>query len=1127
MGGLLAAGIILASALLLAPAAQADWLAPLDISQPTEHAGVPQVVLDAQGNATAVWELWNGEDTVVESAYRPAGGSWQVPTTLSLAPGEVTLVAGEHDAQGPRIAVDGQGNTTVVWTRSAGTNRLIVQALYRPAGGSWQAPVNIGEVDTERDPEPWAAVDEQGDATVVWDDAGVLESAYRPVDGSWEAPIAVSGGEEAFVPQAAVDAQGDATAVWMAHDGSRYVVESAYRPAGGGWEAPTELSQAGEEGGDPDIALDARGDTMVVWDGHGGGEAEAVRAAYRPASGTWQTPANLSQDGDEAQSLQVALDAQGDALVVWSDSTREVGGYSIVQAAYLPAGGSWEAPVALSAAGENAFPSDVVFDQSGNAAVVWERSNGTNDIVQAAYRPSDGGWQKPTSLSAEGQDGTDAVIVLDAPGDSTAADGDATAVWTSSEGGCSETPRCATPPTYAVQAAGYDPVEPGEVQAPTTGEVGAPISFSASSRDAWSPVLSFGDGASATSTSATHTYSAPGEYEVTFSSTDVLGYRRSTQRTIVIAPATAPPEPSGTTSENSGSEAGTSKPATGQPGASNTAPTPATAAIALATGSDAQATHAYLIAQYKLGTALLHGAAAARGAESAAAAQIARECPGVVSGMPQEPSLKPFPAPPPRVRGENARRSQQKQTIEDELGAVVARAGNSSYRPAEEAYVAEVRQLSWSNPAIASALQAASTARLEAVSAPAPPFCADARAWAQSGYRALPVASREFEASRAARRRAARAEERSLGALLKPYENAPDRALIRKTNALENRLLASAGAAVRTFFSLERIVGFPKVGAEPPKPIALGHGRTAAGTRFQVSGSRPLGTPGSCHGSATVAYTRPGAPEVLIVGGPNNPICLSSPRYRHPALFCEVGIETIQTAVPASVRSVRLVLADGRTIESRVVRVPRRDGGPAGVYAQEIRGSTSHAASLVELNAGGGVVLTVALPRYRCVKSRKEPEEPLTVTELASGHTPEGETFTISTFGSINGEPSLSVDTGVDPELNEPTIGLGASKAFPWSLSIGCTPHPYAILYGILVPPGKSVVAQTPQGAVTLNVVPVEPHVHAKGPLVYGVFSALPSELTVLGASGSTVYTENLQAKATEAAQFCEGYAEP
>jgi hypothetical protein len=547
--------------------------------------------------------------------------------------------------------------------------------------------------------------------------------------------------------------------------------------------------------------------------------------------------------------------------------------------------------------------------------------------------------------------------------------------------------------------------------------------------------------------------------------------------------------------------------------------------VAAASNSDAQATHAYLIAQYKLGTALLHDAPAVRGAERTAARRIARECPGVVSGMPQEPSR--FPAPPPRVRGENARLSQQQRTIGEELGTVVDRPGASLYRAAEEAYAAEVRRLAWSNPAITSDVQAGITARLEAISAPAPPFCADARAWAQSGYRVLSEASREFEASRAARMGAERGEG-SLGTLLKPYENASDRALVRKTNAADNKFLAGAATALQTILRLKRVLGFPRAETEePPKRITLGHGRTAAGTRFEVTGSGPLSGPGSCHRWATVAYSRPGAPEVLIVGGPNNPICLSSPHYRHPMVFCEVGIETIQTAVPASVSSVRLVLADGRTIQSRVVRVPRRDGGPVGIYAQEIRGSTSHAVSIIELDAGGGVVLTVELPRYRCVKPRNEPEELPTGAELAVGRTPEGETFTISAFGSINGEPFLSVDTGVDPELNEPAIGLGSSKAFPWSLSIGCAPHPYAILYGILVPPGKSVVARTPQGAVALNVVPVEPRVHAKGPLVYGVFSALPSELTVLGANGSTVYTENLQAKATATAQFCEGYAEP
>ncbi len=552
------------------------------------------------------------------------------------------------------------------------------------------------------------------------------------------------------------------------------------------------------------------------------------------------------------------------------------------------------------------------------------------------------------------------------------------------------------------------------------------------------------------------------------------------------------------------------------------------APIAAGSSSDAQATRAYLIAQYKLVTALLHEAASARGAESAAAAQIARECRGVLSGMPQS-SSRLSPTPTPRARGENARLTSQQRTIEAELASAIAQPGDSLYRPAEEAYATEVSRLSWSDSTIASRLQTETAAKLEDVSTPALSFCADARVWAQNGYRALSAASREFEASRA-RRRSARRDGPSVSTLLKPYESASDRALIRRTSALSNKLLANLGTAVQTFFRLSRIVGFPQTANEEPrKQITLGHGRTAAGTRFAVSTtSGLLSSLGSCHRSVSASYSRlGGSPGVLIMGGPNNPICLSPPHERHPALFCEVGVETIQTAVPASVRSVRLMLADGRTIESRVVHVPPRDGGPAGIYAQEIRGSSSHAVSLIELNASDGVVLTLALPRYHCVKPREQPEIPASVVDLATGQTPAGEPFTISAFGSLNGEPFITVDTGVDPEVNEIAMGPKTTKAFPWSLSISCAPHPYAILYGILAPPGTSVTAQTPEGAVALNVVPIESRLHTKGQLVYGVFSALPSELTVLGANGSTVYTENLQAKATEAAQFCEGYEEP
>ena len=64
--------------------------------------------------------------------------------------------------------------------------------------------------------------------------------------------------------------------------------------------------------------------------------------------------------------------------------------------------------------------------------------------------------------------------------------------------------------------------------------------------------------------------------------------------------------------------------------------------------------------------------------------------------------LNLFPAPAPRARGENARLTHQQQTIEAELATAITKPGDSLDRPAEEAYATEVRQLSWSNPTIAS-----------------------------------------------------------------------------------------------------------------------------------------------------------------------------------------------------------------------------------------------------------------------------------------------------------------------------------------------------------------------------------------------------------------------------------------
>jgi len=515
------------------PVAQADWLPPVEISEAGEHAGSPHVALDSEGNATAVWDRWNGVDTVVESAFRPAGKSWGPPENLSEPEVEGEFLPGAHDAQSPQVVVDRNGNLTVIWERYAWP-KTIIQAVEREPGGSWTAPADIAEFNAGFSPEPWLAVDWEGNATAVWKQGEVIWSSFRPFAGAWQEPVSLSSGES-FVPQAAMDARGDATAVWMHFDGSHYVVESAYRPEQGEWEEPTLVSQPGEEGGNPHVAIDAKGDSLVVWRGEDEG-TEFVRAAYRPVGGSWSKPVDVSTSGEQVQSLHAAVDPEGNAIVAWAGGKGKEGEWEIVHAAFKATGGGWETPVELSAEGGNGFPSDVVFDQSGNAALIWQRWDGVTNLAQASYRPAGGEWEPAMDLSEEGEQAMDAVVVLDAPGDATAADGDATAVWVGATPIACSSEKESPCYSYVVKAAGYDPdgVPTVEVEAPEEAETGESVEFEIPTEGLYSPELEFGDGGKAGGTAAVHVYADPGEYEVTAAGAEELGYRGSVTRTIKI-----------------------------------------------------------------------------------------------------------------------------------------------------------------------------------------------------------------------------------------------------------------------------------------------------------------------------------------------------------------------------------------------------------------------------------------------------------------------------------------------------------------------------------------------------------------------------------------------------------------
>jgi hypothetical protein len=512
--------LTLSTLALAAPAAAAPtWLAPVDLSASGEDAGSPAGAMDSSGDVTAVWYRNDGANNIVQASVRQAGGAFGTPVDLSQT---------GVDAFGPRVAMDPAGDAVAVWFRGA-----VIQAAARPAGGSFGAAVDVSAVGGNAS-FPQIAIDDAGEAVAVWyrfDGANnVAQAAIRlPTNGVWQTPVDLSApGKDAVNATVAMDPAGDAVAVWQRNDGSNQIVQGSYRPAGGDFGAPVDLSAAGQNALRPQVAMDTAGDAVVVWH-RSNGTNTIVQASVRTAGGSFSAPVDLSAPGQDADAAQVAMDPGGDAIAIWE---RSNGTNQIVQASVRPAGANFGAPTDVSLSSQSSDGPQIAMDQAGDATAVWRCSSCSSTVVGGTYRPATSGiWQTPIDLSVSGQSANSQELAMDQAGD-------ATAVWLRLNGA-----------NFIAQAAGFDFTGPqlaqlGGLAIPASGTEGRPVAFAVSPLDVWSGATTgswdFGDGQAASGTSVSHTYAAAGRYRVVVTSTDAVGNSSTSTGSITIAPSPTP-----------------------------------------------------------------------------------------------------------------------------------------------------------------------------------------------------------------------------------------------------------------------------------------------------------------------------------------------------------------------------------------------------------------------------------------------------------------------------------------------------------------------------------------------------------------------------------------------------------
>jgi hypothetical protein len=246
------------------------WGSAEPISNDGTDASAPQIAVDSNGNAIAVWIQPDGR--VYANGYN---GDWGTPQPIDANNGEPS---------GPQIVMDSNNNATAVWAQNS---RIYAN---RHVAGAWGTAEPIDNGTGTATAAPQIAVDSEGSVTVVWSQSdGTYASIWtnRFTGSGWGNAITIENLDgNANVPQIAMNPGGTAAAVWSQSSPTaetRSRIRSAhFNPAdasgpSGGWSMDADpidnfsrqiyVPAITDQGvsTEPRIAIDGDGNILVVW----------------------------------------------------------------------------------------------------------------------------------------------------------------------------------------------------------------------------------------------------------------------------------------------------------------------------------------------------------------------------------------------------------------------------------------------------------------------------------------------------------------------------------------------------------------------------------------------------------------------------------------------------------------------------------------------------------------------------------------------------------------------------------------------------------------------------------------------------------------------------------------------
>ena len=372
------------------------WSASEPVVTTSFSAGTPAVVFDRAGHAFAAWQqdstngsgVWNIQAARFDLATR----TWSTP---------VALHAVAHAAASPTVATDAAGDAIATWSEDTGPAYNIFAARFDASQGAWGAAAPIQTVSGETGQAPQVVMDAAGNGTVVWQQytgngvsMAVYAARFDAATSTWKPAVQLDPGNGASNPQVAIDAAGNAVAVWEqgGSTGLPRIAAARWSQSAGAWGAAQLVQTSTLRGSNPQLAVAADGSATVVWTQSESNSTLTIQAARAAgAASTWGAPQALSPatgvSGGNWPTAQA--DPGGNVIVLWQQY-RSPSVYSMDAARYDATSGQWGAAAHIETltpvanVSPFAWPPTLVVDAAGNATATW--THGTGNSVFGAYR---------------------------------------------------------------------------------------------------------------------------------------------------------------------------------------------------------------------------------------------------------------------------------------------------------------------------------------------------------------------------------------------------------------------------------------------------------------------------------------------------------------------------------------------------------------------------------------------------------------------------------------------------------------------------------------------------------------------------------------------------------------------